>query len=125
MLGRIVLWLAAVIFGSYGIVCLISPELPAEYAGFSIDSGEAWVEIAAMYGGLQTAFGVFCLLGALRSDLYRPALISIVLLVGGLALTRLYSTLIVPEPVGNYTYGALVFEFTTAILAALALRKPA
>ena len=60
----------------------IWPELPAEYAGLIIDSGDAWVEIAAMYGGLQTAFGVFCLLGALRSDLYRPALISIVLVSG-------------------------------------------
>jgi hypothetical protein len=125
MLGKAILWFSAVVFGSYGIVCLISPELPAEYAGLSIDSGDARVEIAAMYGGLQTAFGVFCLLGALRNDLYRPALISIVLLVGGLALARLYSTLTGSDTVGSYTYGALVFEFTTAILAALALRKPA
>ena len=125
MLGKAVLWFSAVVFGGYGIVCLISPELPAGYAGLIIDSGDARVELAAMYGGLQTAFGVFCLLGALRNDLYRPALISIVLLAGGLALARLYSTLTGSETVGSYTYGALVFEFTTAILAALALRKPA
>ena len=125
MLGKVVLWFSAVVFGGYGIVCLISPELPAGYAGLIIDSGDARIELAAMYGGLQTAFGVFCLLGALRNDLYRPALISIVLLAGGLALARLYSTLTGSETVGSYTYGALVFEFTTAILAALALRKPA
>jgi Domain of unknown function (DUF4345) len=77
-----------------------------------------------MYGGLQTGFGIFCLLGALRKDLYRPALLALVLLVGGLALARLYSTVTSDLPVGSYTYGAMVYEFTTAILAGLALRKP-
>ncbi len=61
--------------------------------------------------------------GHCAQDLYRPALISLVLLVGGLALARLYSTLTSDLPVGSYTYGAMVYEFTTAILAGLALRK--
>ncbi len=57
-----------------------------------MNSGDAFVEIGAMYGGLQTGFGLFCLLGALRKDFYRPALTSLLLVVGGLALARLYST---------------------------------
>jgi hypothetical protein len=123
VLGKVILWISALIFIVYGLMCLFSPALPTNYAGLTMNSGDAFVEIGAMYGGLQTGFGIFCLLGALRKDLYRPALISLVLLVGGLALARLYSTLTSTEAVGSYTYGAMVYEFSTAILAGLALRK--
>lgn len=123
MLGKILLWVSAIVFIAYGLVCLVSPAIPAGYAGLSMNNGDAFAEIGAMYGGLQTGFGVFCLLGALRQELYRPALVSLVLLVGSLALARLYSTLTGYEPVGTYTYGAIVFESTIAILAAVALRK--
>lgn len=123
MLGKVILWVSALMFIAYGLMCLFSPALPSNYAGLTMSSGDAFAEIGAMYGGLQTGFGIFCLLGALRTDLYRPALISLVLLVGGLALARLYSTLTSDIPVGSYTYGAMVYEFSTAILAGLALRK--
>lgn len=124
MLGKIVLWISAIIFISYGLVCLFSPGIPAGYAGLSMTNGDAYAEIGAMYGGLQTGFGLFCLLGALKADLYRPALALLVMVVGALALGRLYSTATGIDPVGAYTFGAMAFEFTTAILAALALRKP-
>ena len=76
-----------------------------------------------MYGGLQTGFGLFCLLAAVRSEYYKSGLVLLVLCIGALALARLYSTLTVADAVGVYTYGAMVYEFTTAILAAVALRK--
>jgi len=123
VLGKAILWVSALIFIVYGLVCLFSPALPATYAGLSMNSGDAFAEIGAMYGGLQTGFGVFCLLGALRKDLYRAALVSLVCLIGGLALARLFSTLTSAEAVSMYTYGALVYEFTTAILAGVALRR--
>lgn len=93
MVGKAILWVSALIFIVYGLACLFSPALAATYAGLSMNSGDAFAEIGAMYGGLQTGFGVFCLLGALRKDLYRAALVSLVCLVGGLALARLFSTL--------------------------------
>ncbi|MEZ5503757.1 MAG: DUF4345 family protein [Halioglobus sp.] len=110
-------------FVPYGVVCLISPDIPAGYAGLSMNTADAVVEISAMYGGLQTGFGLFCLLGALRKDVYRPALAALLLVVGGLALTRLFATVTGIEQVGNYTYGAMAYEWTTALLAALALRR--
>lgn len=125
MLGKIVLWGSAIIFSSYGLMCLISPSVPAGYAGLEMITGDGYVEIGAMYGGLQIGFGLFCLLGALRSDLHRPALISLVTVVGGLALGRLYSVLTGTEAIGTYTYGAISYEFITATLAAIALRKTA
>lgn len=122
MLGKAILWVSAISFVVYGLMCLLSPALPMDYAGLTMNTGDAFAEVRAMYGGLQTGLGIFCLLGALRNDLYRPALISLVLLVGGLALARLYSTIISTESLGTYTYGAMVYEFTTATLAGLALR---
>lgn len=124
MLGKVILWFSAVVFIAYGLACLISPALPTGLAGLSINTGDAYAEISAMYGGLQTGFGLFCAFGALRSEFFRPALASLVLVVGGLALARLFATLMGDDPVGSYTYGALAYETTTAVLARLALRKP-
>ena len=123
MLGKLLLWFSAVSFAAYGLMCLVDPGLPARYAGLDILSGDGYSELGAMYGGLQTGYGFFCLLGALRKDLHRPALMSLVLLLGGLALGRLYSTLTGADAVGSYTYGAMAFEFTMAVLAVIALRK--
>ncbi len=124
MLGKIVLWVSAIMFIAYGLACLVSPAIPTGYAGLAMTTGDAFAEIGAMYGGLQTGFGVFCLLGALRQEFHRPALMALFLMVGSLALARLFSTVTSVEAVGSYTYGAMAFEFTTAILAAVALRKP-
>jgi hypothetical protein len=123
VLGKIVLWISAIIFISYGLACLASPALPAGYAGLSMTNGDAFAEIGAMYGGLQTGFGVFCLLAALNRDYYKSGLVLLVLCVGSLALGRLYSTTVADDPVAVYTWGAMSFEFITAILAGLALRK--
>ena len=123
MLGKVILWVSALAFIPYGLLCLFSPTVPADFAGLAIISGDGFAEMGAMYGGLQTGYGLFCLWGALRGDLYRPALLSLLLLVGGLALGRLYSTLTGIEPVGGYTWGAMAFEFLMAILAGIALRK--
>ena len=123
MLGRVLLWVSALVFIGYGLACLYSPLLPAGYAGLTLTNGDAYAEMGGMYGGLQLGFGVFCLLGALRMDFRGPALTALLLLVGGLAVSRLYFTATGAEPVAGYTYGALVFEWLTAGLAALALKK--
>lgn len=124
MLGKTILWISGFAFVGYGLACLYSPELPAGYAGLAMTTGDAYAEIGAMYGGLQTGFGIFCLLGALRTGFYRPALAAILLVIGGLALARLYSTATSNDPVTDYTYGAMVFECVMAVLAGLALKKP-
>ena len=123
MLGKIILWISAATFISYGLVCLFSPAIPTGYAGLDMTNGDALAEIGAMYGGLQTGFGLFCLLAAVKSEYYKSGLVLLVVCVGLLALARLYSTLTAADSVGVYTYGAMVYEFTTAILAAVALRK--
>lgn len=123
MLGKFILWLSAIVFSAYGLACLFSPALPAAYAGLEFITGDAVPEIGAMYGGLQTGFGIFCLLGALKTDYYRPALMLLLLCIGGLALSRCFWAITGGAEVGSYTYGAMAYEYVTAILAALALRR--
>jgi hypothetical protein len=123
VLGKVVLWFSAGIFISYGLTCLFLPDVPARYAGLNMTNGNAIAEISAMYGGLQTGFGLFCLLGALNHNFYKSGLVLLVLCIGSLALARIFSTLVITDPVSAYTWGAMIYEFATAILAALALRK--
>ena len=123
MLGKFILWVSAIAFIGYGVACLLDPGLAAGYAGLAITNGDAYSEMGAMYGGLQTGFGLFCLLGALKAAYYRPALMLLVLCIGLLALGRFYATVTGAESVGGYTWGAMAYEFGTAILAAIALRR--
>ena len=123
MLGKFILWLSAIMFIAYGLACLVTPGLPAGYAGLDLISTDAVPEIGAMYGGLQTGFGLFCLLGALRAEYHRPALVLLVLCIGGLALARSFWALTGDGMIGSYTYGAAAYEITTTVLAALALRR--
>jgi len=62
MLGKTILGVSALILISYGAVCLISPATPAAFAGLIISNGDAFAEVGAMYGGLQTGLGLFFLL---------------------------------------------------------------
>lgn len=123
MLGKIVLWVSAFMFISYGLACFFNPALPAGYAGLSMVTGDAFSEMGAMYGGLQTGFGLLCVAGARSERHYASALLALVLCVGILALGRLYSTVTGPGDVGFYTWGAMGYEFATAILAGIALSK--
>jgi hypothetical protein len=123
MAGKFILWLSAIVFIAYGLACLVSPALPAGYAGLDFISGDALPEIGAMYGGLQTGFGLFCLLGAIKADYHRPALVLLLMGIGGLALARCFWAFTAAGEVGAYTYGAMAYEYFTAIVAAIALRR--
>lgn len=123
MLGKSLLGVSALVFIAYGLVSLISPAIPSGLAGIVIATGDAYAEIGAMYGGLQTGIGLFCLLSLINPDYYRPGLVLLAVGIGALALARLISFLVTSDPVSSYTYGALVYEIATAFLATLALQK--
>lgn len=122
MLGKIVLWISALVFISYGLISLFAPAVPAGYAGLIISNGDAYAEIASMYGGLQTGIGVFCLIAATRAQFYQSGLLILVIGIGGITVARFIGFLVTPEPVTVYTYGALGYELLTTVAAAVALR---
>lgn len=123
MLGKIILWISAITFIAYGLACFFAPDLPAGYAGLVMSNGDAYAEIVAMYGGLQTGFGLFCLLAAVKEEYTKAGLVLLVLCIGLLAIGRLFSTLSGAEAVAGYTWGAMAYEFATAVIAGIALRK--
>ena len=123
ILGRIVLGVSALVFIAYGLISLVSPGIPSGLAGLAMSNGDAFAEIGAMYGGLQTGLGMFCLVAFLKPDFYRAGLLLLILGIGSLALARFISFLLATDAVSAYTYGALAYEFTTAVLAATALLK--
>ena len=123
MLGKIVLGVSALVFMAYGLVSLLYPVIPSGLAGLEMSNGDAFAEIGAMYGGLQTGLGLFCLLALLKPDFYYAGLALLLLGIGSLALARLFSFMMVTDTVSAYTYGALIYEFLTAALAATALLR--
>ena len=123
LLGKAVLGTSTLVFIGYGLTSLLSPAIPAGYAGLSMNNGDAFAEIGAMYGGLQTGVGLFCALALLKPEFYRSGLTLIVIAIGTLALARLVSLLSTADPVTSYTYGALGYEFAAAVLALIALAK--
>ena len=123
LLGKTILSASAVVFICYGLVSLVSPAIPSGFAGLTMNNGDAFAEIGAMYGGLQTGIGLFCLMAALKTEFYRAGLLLLIVGVGSLAIARLVSLLITADPVSAYTYGATLYEFTTASLATAAFLK--
>jgi hypothetical protein len=123
LLGKTVLGLSGVVFTSYGLLSLFSPAIPAGFAGLSMNNGDAFAEIGAMYGGLQIGLGLYCLMALLKSEFYRAGLLLLAIGIGSLAVARLISLLITTDPVTAYTYGATIYEFATASLATVAFLK--
>ena len=123
MLGKVILGISALVFIGYGLLSLLSPEIPASFAGIQLSNGDAYAEVGAMYGGLQTGIGLFCALGLFKPEFYRSSLMLLVLAIGALALARLISLLAAPDPVGVYSYGALGYELATTLTALTALLK--
>jgi len=123
LLGKVVLGISAFVFIAYGLVSLVSPEIPSGLAGLQMNGGDAFAEVGAMYGGLQTGIGLFCLLAVLKAEYYRAGLLLLVVSIGALALARSLSSLMAADTLTMYTYAAIAYEFATAILAAVALAK--
>jgi hypothetical protein len=115
---RFLLWLCALAFTGYGLACLLDPSIATGNAGLSILNSDGHAEISAMYGGLQTGFGIFCALAALRPTLIPAACLLLALTITPLFLARLATTL-TAGGVGSYTLGALGFEAVVAALACI------
>ena len=121
ILGIGLLSFSAIVFIVYGLFGFFNPNIPADFGGLQIANGNGYAEIGAMYGGLQTGIGFFCLLAALRSDFYKAGLALLTIAIGSLALGRLFNAIATSDALTAYTYGALIYELITALLAAIVL----
>jgi hypothetical protein len=118
MAARIFLGLSALLWLVFGIGYFFAPQLlgQEEYAGVVATTATGSAEIRAMYGGLEAAIGVMAALALFRSDLVRPALLTIAFLTTGLALARLLGA-VMDGGFSSYTWGGLAFEIASAAVA--------
>lgn len=109
MVARIFLGLQALLFIPYGLYCLVQPQMLEAGAGLTVTTVTGTIELQAMYGGLQTAVGVLCALGAWVERYRHSALLALLFMFAGLAVTRVSLSLMHGDFSG-YTTFAMSFE---------------
>lgn len=120
LFARILLAANGAVFALYGLGCLLSPIMVAEYAGMELPGPSALAEVAAMYGGLQAGIGMLFLYCARWPNWVRPGLAVMVVLIGALALARTLGLLM--HGISAYNMAALAYESVSALLAFVAFR---
>lgn len=116
MVATVFIWFSALGWLLYGLYCLWDPAFLASAAGVTSTTATGQVELRAMYGGLQTAVGVFALIAALNHRWRPGAFLALSCLYFGLCTTRTGSALMAGD-FSSYTVGALAFEWTSALLS--------
>ncbi|MEE4190728.1 MAG: DUF4345 family protein [Halieaceae bacterium] len=125
MIARAFLGLQALLFIPYGLYCLVDPGMLAGAAGVSATSMTGTIELQAMYGGLQVAVGVLCLMGLFRKHLEQVALYTLLFIFAGLAVVRV-SLGLMHGDFSSYTVFAMSYEaFCLLFLSWRLLLRPA
>ena len=120
MFGRILLFMIGLAFAPYGLMCLFDPLSAAEITGMQLHNRGALTEVAAMYGGLQFGLGALFIFCALRADFARMGLFVLVVVLGSLALGRIFGLMVYGG--SAYNWSVLIFEALSGGLGILALR---
>jgi hypothetical protein len=120
--AKIFLSVSAAVWLPYGLYCFVAPDALAANAGVAATTTTGAVELKAMYGGLQAAFGLLALAGTLRADWRRHALVALLFVCAGLGSSRLLAALGAGE-LSLYTALALVFEWGSTIVCARLLAR--
>lgn len=124
MIARVFLGLMAAVFIPYGLYCLVNPGMLAEGAGIQALNTTGTIELQTMYGGLQVAVGVLCLLGVFLKHLEQAALYALLFIFAGLAVVRV-SLGLSQGDFSGYTVFAMVFETASLLFLSwyLLMRK--
>jgi hypothetical protein len=119
LFSRILLGLTGVAFAGYGLYCAYDLDMIVRLTGLAFRAPSAAVESRAMYGGLQTGLGLLFLNSAVNSRMTAYGLVAMVFVMGGLALGRAFG--ISTDGLDDYNQGAVIYEGTSALLAAVAI----
>lgn len=113
----------ALAFAAIGVWATLDPVGALAQVGVVPVDARGWVELRAMYGGLELGAAVFLALCAARPAWHAPGLVASACLIGGLGVARV-GWLAVHRPPGALLYVFAAFELTNGV-ACLALLRPA
>ena len=123
LFARIILTITGLVFFVHGLVCFIHPATIGIESGLAMPTPSAITEVRAEYGGLPMALGLFFVAAALQKIEIRTGLIVMLTVLTGYATARIAAVAITGE-IDTYNTAAILYEVTTALLAAWALTRP-
>ncbi len=113
--GRIVVGLAALLFGAAGAAFLLQPSLLSSI-GIELLSASAKNDVRALYGGAELGLAGFLAWCAAAPDRVRVGALAAALVLGGMTLARFLSLALDGEPSGSL-WVAWWLEGTGAVVA--------
>ena len=123
LFARILLTITGLVFFVHGLVCFIQPATIGIESGLAMPTPSSVIEVRAEYGGLPMALGLFFFAAALQKIEIRTGLIVMLTALTGYATARIAAVVITGE-IDTYNTAAILYEVTTALLAAWALARP-
>ena len=114
--------LNGLMFGGYGIYCLLDPTLVTELTGMVLSSNTAIIEARAMYGGLQLTMGLYLLYCAMQTLRVSQGLLVTIFIFAGLAGARSFG-LAIDGGESNYNVAAAIYESICGVIAVFLLQK--
>ncbi|MEM7611277.1 MAG: DUF4345 family protein [Pseudomonadota bacterium] len=121
-LAKVTLWLFGLITLAFGVWSLFAPESLAALIKWGIVAPASITEIRAFYGGVEIGLAAFWIAGALKPDLTRGALLSMLLVWGMVVISR-GAGIILDDSYSSTMLGALIAEVAAAVMAFISLRR--
>jgi len=122
-MGKLLVLLTAAIFCAYGFIFVLFPvEALLFVVGGSVSTSSGVIDIRATYGGMSVGIGIVLYLLATTYGTLRIGLISVCLLMLGMAAGRIIGMVLDGSP-NMYMYIYLALELSVSSLAVLLLRS--
>lgn len=112
----IYLFIIGILFIGFGFSYLFFPTEMIALTGMEIQTATAKTDVWAIYSGIQIGFGSYLILCSRYTELYKAGLLSIVFILGGVAIGRTLGILIY-EAHDIYSLSALAFEWIGTFVA--------
>lgn len=117
------LWITSVLFAGFGTGFAVAPEQLADFLfDTSPATSSALTDMRATYGGVAIGLGLFIAMCAYRRQWVRPGLLASLLVLVGLATTRLIGIAADGSPNG-FVLLFLGTEIVAAVLFLAAIRR--
>jgi len=117
---RIFLGLVALAFLGFGVLGWINPAGTVAPLDITVQTAQAQTEIRATYGGFMVGVGLLLLFTAVDTNAVRFGLVSVVVVLFSIGLTRLYG-IVDDNTQASLQWNLLEMELIPAALAVLLL----